>query len=138
MHSLVSAIASSFGASSTPTFGDSSNPSFGFERISFYGRHGISMRRSGKKKLKVKGCRHNPHKKSTLQCVCCRKNGHEAKTCKIPWEKINDKQGKEPEYSHYIVSHCNIGLTKDLCNTSYTSWRDAWLLDMGATSHVTL
>jgi hypothetical protein len=65
--------------------------------------------------------------------------------------KIKDKQdqkedkgkasdlvkGKAPESAHYIVSHCNIGVTEDLFNTSFASWRDAWLLDIGATCHMT-
>jgi hypothetical protein len=71
---------------------------------------------------------------------------------RVPWEKIKeDRQnkkedkgktsepmkGKPLESSHYIVSHCNIGVTEYLFNTSYTPWRDAWLLDIGATSHMT-
>jgi hypothetical protein len=60
--------------------------------------------------------------------------------------KINDKKyqtedkdkypmkGKAPV--HYIVSHCNIGVTKYLFNTSFASWGDAWLLDTGTTSHM--
>jgi hypothetical protein len=44
-------------------------------------------------------------------------------------------KGKAP--SHYVVSHCNIGVTEDLFNTSFASWGDAWLLDTGATSHMT-
>jgi hypothetical protein len=72
--------------------------------------------------------------------------------CKVPWENIkedrqNQKEdkgktlestkGKALESTHYIVSHCNIGVTEDLFNTSFASWRDAWLLDTGATSHMT-
>jgi hypothetical protein len=72
--------------------------------------------------------------------------------CRVPWDKIKeDKQNKKedkgkpseptkgnpPESSHYIVSHCNIGVTKDLFNTAYTPWKDAWLLDTGTTSHMT-
>jgi hypothetical protein len=44
-------------------------------------------------------------------------------------------KGKTPESAHYIVSHCNIGVTEDLYNTSFASWRGAWLLDTGATCH---
>jgi hypothetical protein len=40
-------------------------------------------------------------------------------------EKVLDmSKGKALESTHYIVSHCNIGVTKDLFNTSSTSWRD--------------
>jgi hypothetical protein len=74
-----------------------------------------------------------------------------AKTCRIPWEKIKDKQdqkedkgkasdlakGKAPESIHYIVAHCNIGVNEDLFNTSFASWRDAWLFNTGATCHMT-
>jgi hypothetical protein len=38
---------------------------------------------------------------------------------------------------HYVVSYCNIGVTKDLFNSSIYSWGDTWLLDTGATSHMT-
>jgi hypothetical protein len=81
-----------------------------------------------------------------------RKNGScEANDYKIPWEKIKDRQnykedkgktsdpakGKAPESTHYFVAHCNIGVTEDLFNTSFASWRDAWLLDTSATYHMT-
>jgi hypothetical protein len=99
------------------------------------------------------GGRHNQGDRSNLRCTHCKKNGsHEANECKVPWENIKeDKQtkkenkskplepikGKPPKSSHYIVSHFNIGVTKYLFNTSYTPWRDAWLLETGATSHMT-
>jgi hypothetical protein len=39
------------------------------------------------------GSRHNQGERSDLHRVHCGKNGsHEAKTCRIPWEKIKDKQ----------------------------------------------
>ena len=46
-------------------------------------------------------------------------------------------KGKAPEYAHYIVVHCNIGVTKDLFHTSFASWKDAWLLDTCAIYHMT-
>lgn len=46
-------------------------------------------------------------------------------------------KGKAPESAHYIVFHCNIGVTKNLFHTSFASWKDAWLLDIGATYHMT-
>ena len=66
-----------------------------------------------------------------------------------PWEKIeqqrnqdkgktNDKdKGKAPESAHYVLAHCNNGVTEDLFDVSFTSWRDDWLLDSGATCHMT-
>jgi hypothetical protein len=44
---------------------------------------------------------------------------------------------KGKAHVHYVVSYCNIGVTEDLFNTSFSSWGDAWLLDTGATSHMT-
>jgi hypothetical protein len=44
---------------------------------------------------------------------------------------------KVKAHVHYVVSHCNIGVTEDLFNTSFASCGDAWLLDTGATSHMT-
>jgi hypothetical protein len=99
------------------------------------------------------GGRHNKGDRSNLPCTHCKKNGsHEADDCTVPWDNIkedrrNKKEGKgktsEPakgnpfESAHYVVSHCNIGVTEDLFNTSYTLWKDAWLLDTGATSDMT-
>ena len=38
--------------------------------------------------------------------------------------KTHDRdKGKSPESSHYVVAHCNIGVTEDLFNVSLTSWR---------------
>jgi hypothetical protein len=49
----------------------------------------------------------------------------------------NQAKGKAHESTHYIVSHCNIGVTKDFLNTLFAYWRDAWVLDIGATYHMT-
>jgi len=35
------------------------------------------------------------------------------------------------------VAHCNIGVTGDLFNASLASWKNNWLLDSGATCHMT-
>jgi hypothetical protein len=99
------------------------------------------------------GGRHNQGDRSNLHSTQCKRNGsHEVDDYRVPWEKIKeDKHNKKedkgktleptkhnpPKSSHYIVSHCNIGATEDLFNTSYTPWRDAWLLDTGATSQMT-
>jgi hypothetical protein len=104
-----------------------------------------------RKKLIGKGGWHNLHQIFDLHCTLCRRNGsHEATNCKFPWDKIKEdiqnhkeNKGKTSELAkgkaptHYIVSHCNIGVTEELFNTSFPSWRDAWLLDIGATSHMT-
>lgn len=46
-------------------------------------------------------------------------------------------KGKEtPACAHCVVAHCNIGVTEDLINASLASWKDAWLLDSGATFHM--
>jgi hypothetical protein len=37
---------------------------------------------------------------------------------------------------HYVVSYCNIGATKDLFNTSFSSLGYACLLDTCTTSHM--
>ena len=44
---------------------------------------------------------------------------------------------KAPESTHYVVAHCNIGVTKDLFNASLASWKNDWLLDSGPTCHMT-
>jgi len=45
-------------------------------------------------------------------------------------------KGKAPKSSHYIVAHFNIGVNEDSLNTSFSSWRYAWFLDIGATCHM--
>jgi hypothetical protein len=74
---------------------------------------------------------------------------HEATDCRVPWEKIKEKQNQKEDrdktsepvegkaLAHYVVSHCNIGVIEDLFNASLSFWEDAWLLDTGATSHMT-
>jgi hypothetical protein len=48
---------------------------------------------------------------------------HEAINCRVPWEKNKEDIGKNSKSSqakslvHYVVSYCNIGVTKDLLNT---------------------
>jgi hypothetical protein len=107
------------------------------------------VRKEAKGRISKEGVgRHNPHEKFDLQCVCYGKNGHEAMACRVSWEKIKDKledkdkildlaKDKALKSAGYIVSHCNIGVIEDLFNTSFTSWRDAWLLDTYATCHMT-
>jgi hypothetical protein len=45
-------------------------------------------------------------------------------------------KGKTPKPAQFVISHCNIGINEDLFKTSFSSWRDAWLLDTGATCHM--
>ena len=72
-----------------------------------------------------------------LHCIQCGKNGHEAKTCRIPWEKIKDKQeqkegnNKAHEPAQYVISHCSTSINEELFKTSFASWRDVRLLDIG-------
>ena len=35
------------------------------------------------------------------------------------------------------MAHCNIGVNEDLFNASLASWKNDWLLDSGATCHMT-
>ena len=44
---------------------------------------------------------------------------------------ITSRPTKVKELVHYVVSHCNIGVTEYLCNVSFSSWGDAWLLEIG-------
>ena len=67
----------------------------------------------------------------------------------MPWERIeqeiNEAKGKthdkdkvkEPKSTHYVLAHCNNGVTEDLFDVSFNLWRDDWLLDSGATCHMT-
>eukprot|EP00253_Pinus_taeda_P034097 PITA_34097 len=93
--------------------------------------------------------RHSQGEKADLHCIRCKRNGsHDASTCKLPWDKIeqgrnqqkgkNDDtdKGKAPESAHYVEAQCNIGVNEDLFNTSLASWKNDWLLDSGATCHM--
>jgi len=44
---------------------------------------------------------------------------------------ITSRPMKVKALVHYVVSHCNIGVTEYLCNASFSSWGDAWLLETG-------
>ena len=83
-----------------------------------------------------RGGRHPQEKKAYLHC-------------KLPWDKIEQRRnqqkgktndtdkGKAPESAHYIEAQCNIVVNEDLFNTSLASWKNDWLLDSGATCHMT-
>ena len=85
--------------------------------------------------------RHSQGEKSDWHYIRCKRDGsHDASTCKLPWDiieqeineakgKTNDKsKGKASESAHYVVAHCNIGVTEDLLNSSLASQKDDWLL----------
>ena len=67
----------------------------------------------------------------------------------MPWDKIEQKRnqekgkaherdkGKAHESAHYVVAHCNNGVTRDLFDVSFTSQRNYWLLYLGETCHTT-
>ena len=46
-------------------------------------------------------------------------------------------KGRALESAHYIVAHCNIGVTEYLFNTSFSSWKYSWLLEIGTTFDMT-
>jgi hypothetical protein len=93
---------------------------------------------------------HNPHEKFDLHCTRYRMNGsHEATDWRVPRQKIKEEIQSQKEYKdrnlervkgkshvHYVVSHCNVGVTEYLFNTSLASWGDAWLLETDTTSHM--
>ena len=87
-----------------------------------------------RKIFKRQGGRHSQGEKADLHCIRCKRNGsHDASTCKLPWDKIEQKRnqqkgktddtnkGKEPESIHYVEGQCNIGVNEDLFNTSLAS-----------------
>eukprot|EP00253_Pinus_taeda_P021152 PITA_21152 len=61
--------------------------------------------------------RHSQGENSELHCICCKRNGsHDASTCKLPWDKIEQQRnqpkgktndtnkGKAPRSTHYVVA----------------------------------
>ena len=71
-----------------------------------------NQRGRGRRNFRGKGDKKFQGEKFELHCICCNRDGHEASTFKLPWEKIeqerneakvktNDKgKGKELEYTH--------------------------------------
>eukprot|EP00253_Pinus_taeda_P031134 PITA_31134 len=111
---------------------------------------GRGGRRRRGRHFRGRGARHPQGEKADLHCIRCKRNGsHDASTCKLPWDKIEKRRnqqkgktddtdkGKAPESAHYIEAQCNIGVNEDLFNTSLASWKNDWLLDSGATCHMT-
>jgi len=52
-----------------------------------------------------------------VSCLGTKRNEGKGKT-------TNKGKEKEPKFSHYVVVHCNIGVTEGLFNTSLASWKD--------------
>ena len=102
----------------------------------------------GRRNFRGRGGRQTQSEKSDLHCIHCNKYWHDASTCKLPWERIEQKinqengkthdrdKGKALESAHYVLAHCNIEVIEDLFNASLTCWRNVWLLDSGATCHM--
>ena len=76
------------------------------------------------------------------------KNRYEAYHCWAPWDSIkgrhnhnnydknkNQEAVKVPDSTHCVVAHCNLGINEI---TSLSSYKDCWLLDNGANSHMIL
>lgn len=54
----------------------------------------------------------------------------------LKMKEHEQEKGKATEFAHYIVTHCNIG-ENELFNILFAFYKDAWLLDIGATCHMT-
>ena len=123
MHSLASSIGAALAdkdQSKDPSKGDCSKKGRG--RINFRGRGSRS-------------------KRSDLQCKRCGKTGHTSNQCWASWDSIKDKHNQKKDdqdaskfSDSCIVAHCNLGFNE---MTSLSSYKDCWLLDTGATSHMT-
>eukprot|EP00253_Pinus_taeda_P029725 PITA_29725 len=111
---------------------------------------GRGGRRGRGRYFRGKGGKHSQGEKADLHCIRFKRNGsHDASTCKLPWDKIEQKRnqqkgktddtdkGKAPESTHYVEAQCKIGVNEDLFNASLDSWKNDWLLDSGATYHMT-
>eukprot|EP00253_Pinus_taeda_P020188 PITA_20188 len=111
---------------------------------------GRGGRRGRGRYFRGRGGRHSQGEKADLHCIRGKRNGsHDASTCKLPWDKIEQRRnqqkgktddtdkGKAPESDHYVEAQCNIEVNEDLFNTSLSSWKNDWLLDSGATCHLT-
>ena len=95
----------------------------------------------GRRNFRGRGGRNNSSKRSYLKCKRCGKIGHTADQCWASWDSIKDKHNqkkddasKSSDSTHCIIAHCNIGINE---MTSLLSYKYCWLLDTGATSHMT-
>ena len=100
-----------------------------------------SKRGRRRRNFKGRGGRNNFNKRSYLQCKRCGKTGHTSDQFWASWDSIKDKhnQNKDDQdaskyFDSCIVAHCNLGFNE---MTSLSSYKDCWLLDTGATSHMT-
>ena len=106
------------------------------------------QRGRGRRNFRGRGGRQPQSENFDLHCIRCNKDWHDASTCKLPWDKIEQQRkqekgktpdrdkGKALESAHHVVAHCNNGVIEDLFDVSFTSWRNDWLLDLGATCHM--
>ena len=68
--------------------------------------------------------------------------GHSTNIYQPTQEKIFEKKekplerGNPPESVHYVIIHCNVGI-EEVFSTSNSCLNDTWLLDTGATCHMT-
>ena len=97
-------------------------------------------RKLNRELLPTSGIRGGRSKRSDLQCKRCGKTGHTSDQCWASWESIKDKQNQKKDdqdasksFDSCIVAHCNLGFNE---LTSLSSYKDCWLLDTGATSHM--
>ena len=76
---------------------------------------GRGGRRGRGRYFRGRGGRHSQGEKADLHCIRCKRNGsHDASTCKLPWDKIEQKRnqqkgktddtdnGKAAESTHYV------------------------------------
>ena len=94
-----------------------------------------------RRNFRGRGGRNNFTKRSNLQCKHCGKTGHTSDQCWASWDSIKDKHNQnkdDQDASKFsdscIVAHCNLGINE---MTSLSFYKDCWLLDTGATSHMT-
>ena len=94
----------------------------------------------GQGRINFRG-RGSRRKRSNLQCKHCRKTGHTSDQCWASWDSIKDKPNQKKDdqdasktSDSCIVAHCNLGFNE---MTSLSSYKYCWLLDTGATSHMT-
>ena len=40
------------------------------------------------------GGTHSQEEKSELHCICCNRDGHDASTCKFPWDRIDQERNQ--------------------------------------------
>ena len=102
-----------------------------------------SKRGRGRRNFRGRGGKNNSSKRSDLKCKHCGKIGHIADQCWASWDSIKDRHNQKKcdnknqdasKSSDSVVAHCNLGINE---MTSLSSYTDCWLLDTGATSHMT-